>query len=116
LEQAPQRHLAVGLGVDQSGVLLEDVEALLARGVLELLDRSRVEEVQLAVATPLVLAVVDESVARAGSRVVGARVQGQHGASDVLERDAAEARVKPREEAVEHLVGDPTASNSWEPT
>ena len=40
------------------GVLLEEVEALLARGVLEFLHRAGIEQVELAVAAPLVLTVV----------------------------------------------------------
>ena len=55
-EQAAERGELAGLVVDAGRVLLEDVVALRARGVLELEHRLRVEEVVLALAAPLVLA------------------------------------------------------------
>ena len=55
-EQAAQRHQPLGLLVDARGVLLEDVVAPGARGVLEPEDRLGVEQVRLALAAPLVLA------------------------------------------------------------
>ena len=55
-EQAAQRHQALGLLVHAVRVLLEDVVAAGAGGVLEAEDRLRVEQVRLALAAPLVLA------------------------------------------------------------
>src|SRR5690348_17646374 len=54
-EQPAQRHQPLGLLVDRPGVLLEDVVAAGARGVLQPEDGLGVEEVQLALAAPLIL-------------------------------------------------------------
>ena len=54
-EQAPQRGQVAALVVDGAGVLLEDLVALGAGGVLELEDGVGVEQVVLALAAPLVL-------------------------------------------------------------
>ena len=56
LEQAAQRGELAGLVVDPARVLLEDVVALGAGGVLQLEHRLGVEQVVLALASPLVLA------------------------------------------------------------
>ena len=106
LEETAQGDATLGLVVDEPRVLLEDVETLFARGVLELLDRAGVEEVELAVSSPLVLTVVGnlEVPTRHGS--VGAGVQGQHGAGDVFQVDAADARMEAREVLGQDLLGD----------
>ena len=54
-EEAAQRRLVAPLVVDGLRVVLEELVPLRARGVLQLEHRLRVEEVQLAVAAPLVL-------------------------------------------------------------
>ena len=64
LEQAAQRGQLLGLVVDQRGVLLEDVVAAAAGGVLQLEHRLGVEEVVLALAAPLVLAADPEVAVR----------------------------------------------------
>ncbi len=56
LEQAAEGGQLAGLVVDERGVLLEDVVAAAAGGVLELVDGLGVEQVVLALAAPLVLA------------------------------------------------------------
>ncbi len=94
------------LFVHQRRVLLEDVVALLAGGVLELLHRARIEEVRLAVATPLVLAVIADAHPFAGCRAVSAGVQGERGPSDVFERDAPHARGEAGKVARQHLGVD----------
>ncbi len=55
-EQAAQRHQPLGLLVDAAGVLLEHVVLAGPRGVLQPEDGLGVEQVQLALAAPLVLA------------------------------------------------------------
>ena len=106
IHQGAQRELAARLTVHHRGVLLEDVKALLARGVLEFLDRARVEQVQLAVAAPLVLAAVGDLDRLADRRMVGATVQREHALGNVLESDTANARVKTREVARQHGLRD----------
>src|SRR5690606_36580413 len=56
IEQAAEGRQALRLVIDELGVLLEDLVATGARGVLELEHRVRVEQVILALAAPLVLA------------------------------------------------------------
>ena len=59
-EEPPQRRQPVRLLVDGLGVLLEDVVAACAGGVLQAEHRLRVEQVDLALAAPLVLAAGDQ--------------------------------------------------------
>ena len=63
-----------------------------ARGVLELEDRLRVEEMVLAVAAPLVLAAGVEIPRAAGARRERALVPLPHFFGDDLDADAADAR------------------------
>lgn len=65
-EQAAERHQPLGLLVHPVGVLLEDVVALVAGGVLEAEDRLGVEQVRLALAAPLVLAADLQRTVRGG--------------------------------------------------
>ena len=60
VEQAAQRAEPLVLVVDQPGVLLEDVVPARLRGVLEPEDGLGVEQVELAVAAPLVLAPLEQ--------------------------------------------------------
>ena len=82
-----------GLVVDQRRVLLEDVVALRAGGVLQLEDRLGVEEVVLALAAPLVLAADLEVAVGAllGPVEVGEAVAGRDLGGELVEADAAEA-------------------------
>ena len=91
-EQAAQRHQALGLLVHTVRVLLEDVVAAGARGVLEAEDRLRVEQVRLALAAPLVLAAYVQGAVR--GRDAGGRVRLGVAGGDLLgddvEADAAD--------------------------
>ena len=91
-EQAAQRHEPLGLLVDARGVLLEDVVAARAGGVLQPEDRLRVEQVRLALAAPLVLAAdVERAVRRRdAARRVGDAVPARDLLGDDVEADAAE--------------------------
>ena len=93
-EQTAQRHEALGLAVDGSGVLAEHVVATRARGVLQPEHRLGVEQVRLALATPLVLAADVEPLVgqRETVRRVGDRVTLRHLLGDDVEADAAELR------------------------
>ena len=71
-EQPAQRRQPVGLLVDGLRVLLEDVVAARAGGVLQAEHRLRVEQVDLALAAPLVLAAGDQrAVVGAARRPAG---------------------------------------------
>ena len=91
-EQAAQRHQPLGLLVDARGVLLEDVVAPGAGGVLEPEDRLGVEQVRLALAAPLVLAAHLERAVRRRQAVdrVGRGVAPGDLLGDGVEADAAE--------------------------
>ena len=114
-QQPAQRAELLGLVVDQSGVLLEDLVALRPRGVLELEDRLGVEEVELALAPPLVLAAdLELAVGPLGrARLVGLPVAGgdlgrEHRKSDAADpaRGAGEVLVDQRPvqaDGLEHL-------------
>ena len=91
-EQAAQRHQPLGLLVHPVGVLLEDVVAAGAGGVLEAEDGLRVEQVRLALAAPLVLAADLQRAVRGGD--AGGRVRlgvpGGDLLGDDVEADAAD--------------------------
>src|SRR5579859_6245987 len=103
-EQATQRRQALGLIVDQAGVVLVDVVALGARGVLQLEDRFGIEEVVLALPPPLVLTA---QVEVAVGPLVGAIGVGDAVASGDFLRDRVEPNpVEPRHRAREVLGDD----------
>ena len=87
-----ERPAAVGLVVDELRVLAEDVVAAGPRGVLELEDGVRVEQVVLAFAAPLVLAADLELAVGALGRAIGERqrVAGRDVGGDLVETDAAD--------------------------
>ena len=108
-EQPAQRHQPVRLLVDLAGVVLEDVVAALPGGVLQLEHRLRVEQVQLALAPPLVLA-ADLQRAVVGPHVVGrvgAPVRAQHLLGQHVETDPAEPRGGAGEAGVDDLGAQP---------
>ena len=91
-EQPAQGRQPVRLLVDGLRVLLEDVVAARAGRVLQAEHRLRVEQVDLALAAPLVLAAGDQravvgahAVGREGPAVVGEHLLGEH-----VEPDAAQ--------------------------
>ena len=63
VEQAAQGAVLLALLVDQRGVFLEGLVVVGAHGLLQLVDRLRVEEVGFAVVAPLVVAADVERVA-----------------------------------------------------
>ena len=97
-EQAPQGAQPGRLVVDRPGVLLEDVVAAGPGGVLQLVDRGRVEQVELALPPPLVLAadleVAVGQLARPGRE--GPLVAGQHLGGDLVQADPADAADRAR--------------------
>ena len=103
-EQAAQRHQPRGLLVDAGGVLLEDVVALAARGVLEPEDRLGVEQVRLAVAAPLVLAAHGQLAVGRADATPGVRRGVALGdlLGDGVELHAAELGRRTGEVAVDH--------------
>ena len=109
-EQPAQRHQPLGLLVDRRGVLLEDVVATGPRRVLQPEHRLRVEQVQLALATPLVLAADVERAVR-GSRSAREGRRRACRARDLLcehlETDAAELGRRAGEVAVHELLVEP---------
>ena len=122
-EQAAQRRQLAGLVVDQRRVLLEDVVALGPGGVLQLEHRLRVEQVDLALAPPLVLAAELEPAvgtllgpARMGDGVAGGDLGG-----DLVEPDAAEAADRAGEVLVDQLLAEADRTRrsaprcSWRP-
>ncbi len=104
-QQAPQRGQVGGLVVDEPRVLLEDVVALGPRGVLQLEHRLGVEEMDLALAPPLVLASHFELTVRpfAGAVEVSQPVAGRHLLGQHVEPHPADAAHRPREVLVDHL-------------
>ncbi len=104
LEEAAQGAEPLGLVVHHAAVLLEDVLAARARAVLQPEYRLRVEQVELAVAAPLVLAAPEQFVQtavtlREGSCVVRERVD-----ADLFDADAADARGGVCEVAVDEVL------------
>ncbi len=102
-EQAPQGAEPLGLVVDGCGVVLEDVVAAGAGGVLEPEHGLGVEQVVLAFAAPLVLAAGLQRAVRPGRRVdrEGAAVAAQHLGCEHVEADPAEAADGAREVLVD---------------
>ena len=92
-EQAPQGAEPPGLVVHPGGVVLEDVVAALAGGVLELEDGLGVEQVVLALPPPLVLAAWIEAAVGPPGRVgrEGLPVAGRGLGRQLVQPDAAEA-------------------------
>ena len=109
---------AVGLVVDRLGVLLEDVVALGPGGVLELEDGLRVEEVDLALAAPLVLAA---DLALAVGPLGRAVEVGQAVAAGPPPRPARRGPTPPIRDTVPVKYSSttsgarPTASKTWAP-
>ena len=108
LEQAPQRGQVLGLLVDQAGVVLEDVVAAGAGGVLQLEHRLRVEQVVLALAAPLVLAAQLELAVGPllGTGRVGDGVAGGHLGGDLVEADATETAHGAGEVLVDEVLAE----------
>ena len=97
-----------GQPVDQRGVLLEDVVALRTRAVLQLEHGLRVEQVDVALATPLVLATELQLAVGAllGPTRVRLGVAGGHLGGDLVEPDATEAADRAGEVLVDQLVAE----------
>ncbi len=108
LEQTAQGGEVRRLVVDPARVLLEDVVALGAGGVLQLEHRLGVEQVVLTFAPPLVLAAEFELAVRAflGAARVGDRVAHLDRPRDLVEPDATEAADRAGEVLVDQLVAE----------
>ena len=106
-EQAAQRRQAPRLVVDEFGVLLKDVVALGARGVLELEHCLRIEEVVLTFAPPLILTTEVQVAVRAFDRAIGVGDAVASGdlLGNLVQADAAEARDGPGEVLVDEFLG-----------
>ena len=106
--QAAQRHQPRRLVVDQGRVLLEDLVPAAARGVLQLEDGLRAEQVRLALAAPLVLAADlqppvrgPHAARREGADDAAVRLGRQH-----VEADAAEPRGRALEAGADDLLAE----------
>src|SRR5690606_23371987 len=107
-EQAAERHQLLGLRVDLPGVLLEDLVAAGAGGVLQLEHRVGVEQVRLALPAPLVLAAdLQGPVRRLVARGVGAGVPRGDLAGQDVEADAAEPGRGAGEAAGDDVLAEP---------
>ena len=109
LQQAAQRRHPLTLVVDQRGVLLEDRVLPGAGGVLQLEHGVGIEQVVLALATPLVLAADLEFAVRTLFRPVqvGQRMPGGNVVGDVVEvRCRRPGRHSAGEVLVEHLLAE----------
>ena len=105
IEQAAQRAKMLGLVVHQVRVFRENLEVAGAAGVLQFMNRLRIEQVILAVVAPLILAArveftVDLPV---GKRVPVAL---EHFLRDHVQADALDARGRPGEIFVHHFAVD----------
>ncbi len=103
-EQAAQRAEVLRLVVDQRGVFLEPLVTAEAAGELQLVDGLRVEQVELAIVAPLILAagvqrrVVNRAIGKCLA-MAGQRLFGQH-----VQTDALDARHRPGEIPVNDIV------------
>ena len=106
-EQPTQRHQSLGLGVHAARVLLEHVVLARPGGVLQPEDGLRVEQVQLALAAPLVLATGLELAVCGRDPADGVRraVAQRHLLGDHVDADAAELGGGAGEVLVDHLGG-----------
>ena len=107
LEQRAQRGERSTLLVDRLCVFLEQPEISRSHRMLQSRDRIRVVHVELAGATPLVLAADIEiavEIRRHFERVVVTR---RSLTRDRVEADACHARWRPREVLVDHVLGQP---------
>ena len=116
-QQAAQRHEPGGLVVHQAGVLLEDLVAAAPGRVLQLEHGLRVEQVRLALATPLVVTaglqppvIRGGAPGREGPRVPGPGLSGQH-----LEADAAQPGGGPGEAGADDLLAQPDGLEDLRP-
>ena len=107
----------LGLVVDGRGVLLEDLVALGPRGVLQLEHGLGVEEVELALAAPLVLAAhLELAVGPLGRpRLVGRRWRVATSAASTGQADAADPSTVPVKYSSMSAPSRPMASKTWAP-
>ena len=107
-EQPAQGHQPLRLVVDRLRVLLEDVVATGAGGVLQLVHRLGVEQVGLTLAPPLVLAAELELAVGTvlGARRVRHLVPCRHLRGDLVEADAAELGDRAGEVLVDELLAE----------
>ena len=108
LEQPAQRAALAGQLVDGVGVPAEDLLLLAPGGVLQQVHGLRVEQVDLALAAPLVLAADLQAAVLQGARVghEGQRVPGGDVAGDGVQAAAAGAGGAAGEVLVQHVLVD----------
>src|ERR1035437_3750174 len=105
LHQAAQRAQALGLVVDQLRVLLERRITAALRGVLELRDAQRVEQVLLAVEAVLDIAADTQLLVIDGPlRRIGPILSHLHFAGDDVDTDATDAGGRPGEVLVDEVL------------
>ncbi len=104
LEQTAQRTQTLRLIVDQFAVFLEHLVIVAADGVLQLVDRLRIEQVILAFLAPLILAARVEDVAIERPLREGAVVPRLDLGGDHVQTDAGDARRRPGEILVDDLL------------
>ncbi len=109
LEQPAQGRALAGQLVHRVGVPAEHLLLLAAGGVLQQVDGLRVEQVDLALPAPLVLAADLQAAVLQGARVghEGQRVPDRHVAGDGAEAAAAGAGGAAGEVLVQHFLVDP---------
>src|ERR1035437_2222947 len=109
IEQSAQRAEVLRLVVDQFRVFLEQLVAAEAAGDLQLVDGLRVEQVEFAVAAPLVLATGVKSRRVGIDRAIGKRlaVAGQRLFGQHVQADTFDARHRPGEVPVNDGVVQP---------
>src|SRR5206468_639359 len=106
-EEAAERAQPLGLLVDHPGVLLEDVVAAGLGRVLEPEDGLGVEQVEFAIAAPLVLAALEELDRPDIAAAIGAAVMGERLGGDLRQADPADARGRLVEVAADELLVEP---------
>ncbi len=104
LEQTAQRAQVARLVIDERRVLLEQRVVARPHRLLQLVDRLRAEQVELAVLTPLVLAARIEDVAVDRAFRKGAAMAQQHLLRDLVEPDALDPGRRPGEVLVDDRV------------
>ncbi len=104
VEQAAERAEPLGLVVDHACVLLEDVVTASLGGMLEPEDRLGVEQVEFALAPPLVLAALQELDRPDVAAGVGAVVVVERLGGDLGQADPADPRGRLVEVAADELL------------
>ena len=103
-KQAAQGAKVFGLVIHQGGVFLEHLVVVVPGGELQFVNGFRVEQVILAVVTPLVLTAGIEHLSKVRARREGPLVAHQHLLRDRFQADALHPGRSPGKEPVNHLL------------